>query len=450
MFLIKSSLACLVAFTCLCHHLQARPNVILMMADDMGYECLSANGSADYETPTLDKLAKEGIRFEHCYSTPLCTPSRVQIMTGKYNHSNYKEFGYLDPKEKTFGKLMQEAGYKTCIAGKWQLNGLYHEDQFPEEFRMDTTVPLKAGFDEACLWQVTQAKTKGKGERFADPLIEKNGEVLGTLEGEYGPDVFADFICDFIDRQKDEEFFVYYPMVLVHNPFVPTPDSPEWENPKLRHKQKNEFFKDMVAYTDGVVAKLVAKLEEHGLMENTILLFTGDNGTNRAITSTMQDGSTIKGGKGTTPNAGTHVPFVAHWRGTTPSVVNQDLIDFTDFYQTLADVAGVDVSAENLPGHSFFPQLKGETGNPREWVYCHYEPRWGKFTLARFARDHHYKLYQDGSFYDLTTDEEEKNPLPPSEETAAVRARLQAVLDSMPPIVERPYEEPAKKKAQKE
>jgi len=424
--------------------LQAKPNVILMMADDMGYECLSANGSADYNTPTLDKLAAEGVRFEHCYSTPLCTPSRVQIMTGKYNHSNYVEFGYLDPKEKTFGQMMQEAGYKTCIAGKWQLNGIYH-DRFPKESRMDTMRPIKSGFDESCLWQVTQAKKRKVGERFADPLIEENGEILGSLTGEYGPQYFADFITDFIDRHKNEPFFVYYPMVLVHDPFVPTPDSPAWEDKDARYKQDRKYFKDMVEYTDKVVAQLVSKLEEHGLMENTIILFTGDNGTHRSITSNLEDGSQIVGGKGTPLNAGTHVPFVAHWKGKTPGVVSQDLIDFTDFYVTLAEAAGVDVSGEKLPGHSFLPQLKGEEGNPREWVYCHYAPRWGKFDHTRFARDHRYKLYRDGSLYDLTMDEGEENPLPETEEINEVRAKLQAVLDSMPAWDEAKHGKPEKK-----
>ncbi len=101
-----------------------QPNIILIMADDMGYECIGANGSTEYQTPNLDQLAAEGIRFEHCYSQPLCTPSRVKIMTGKFNFRNYKDFGYLNPNLKNIWKiLLQDAGYATLIAGKWQLNG---------------------------------------------------------------------------------------------------------------------------------------------------------------------------------------------------------------------------------------------------------------------------------------------------------------------------------------
>ena len=101
-----------------------RPNIVLIMADDMGYETLGCNSSTEYKTPNLDRLASEGIRLTNCLSQSLCTPSRVKIMTGKYNFRNYEDFGYLNPKEKTFGNLLKEAGYATCIAGKWQLNGL--------------------------------------------------------------------------------------------------------------------------------------------------------------------------------------------------------------------------------------------------------------------------------------------------------------------------------------
>ena len=124
-----------------------KPNVILIMSDDASWECFGSYGAEDYRTPNIDKLASMGIQFEHCYSTPICTTSRVKLMTGKYNFRNYTHFGYLNPREKTFGHLMQEAGYKTAIAGKWQLNGLYHS----APGHQDKMRPLKAGFDESLL-----------------------------------------------------------------------------------------------------------------------------------------------------------------------------------------------------------------------------------------------------------------------------------------------------------
>ena len=151
----------------------------------MGYECLSCYESVSYGTPVLDSLASKGIRFSHCVSQPLCTPSRVKIMTGLYNYRNYDFFGHLNSEQYTFGNLMNDAGYATCIAGKWQLNGLAYKDSLPEW--SDTLRPNRFGFDEFCLWQLT--KGKREGERYANPLIEQNGKILERNENSDGPDI---------------------------------------------------------------------------------------------------------------------------------------------------------------------------------------------------------------------------------------------------------------------
>jgi len=409
----------------------SRPNFVLIMADDMGYECLSCNGSRSYKTPNLDAIAAEGIRFDHCYSMPLCTPSRVQIMTGQYNFRNYEAFGYLNPDQRTFGHVMQDAGYATAIAGKWQLNGLSYN--LPRS--KDSTRPIDAGFDEYCLWQLTQPRSAA--ERYWEPLIEQNGELIqDEIKDKYGPDIFCDYICDFIERKKDEPFFAYYPMVLTHDPFLPTPDSVDREE-----KDKHKNFADMVAYADKLVGRIEDKLEALGLLENTILIFTGDNGTNKAITSLTAERE-VKGGKGTTPDAGTHVPMVASWKGhSLAGQISLDLIDFTDILPTIADVAKIDLG-DDIPvdGRSFLPQLRGEKGNPRDWVFCHYDPLWGNLSenKTRFARDERFKLYHDGRFYDVPADVLEENDIDPTQNgeielKAAEREKLQAVLDSFPP-----------------
>ena len=143
-----------------------KPNVILIMADDIGFECLSINGSKSYKTPILDSLAKNGINFTKAISQPLCTPSRVKIMTGKYNFRNYEHFTYLNSNQKTFGNLFKENGYKTAIVGKWQLNGIKVKS-IGDKISQDNQRPYKFGFDEYSLWQLT--KIKELGERFADP-----------------------------------------------------------------------------------------------------------------------------------------------------------------------------------------------------------------------------------------------------------------------------------------
>jgi len=422
---------------------QRPPNVILIMADDVSWECFGCYGAEDYLTPNIDALAAGGLRFDHCYSTPICTPSRVKIMTGQYSFRNYTHFGYLDPAQKTFGHLMQEAGYKTAIAGKWQLNGLYHA----AEGNDDNARPHEAGFDEYCLWQVTTGKSGERGgERFWSPPLECNGSFLTKQDnqGKYGPDLMSDFLCDFIERHHDEPFFVYYPTVLVHDPFVPTPDTIGSESrghetnkaPKSANARKANFVA-MVAYLDKIIGKLVAKVEQVGQLENTLFLFTADNGTNKSISSRW-NGRDIRGGKGTTTDMGTHVPFVAYWKGHTPEgKVIDDLIDFTDFYATLAAAAGV-APGEDDPtdGHSFLPQLQGETGKPRDWVLCHYQPYWGQFEGRQYARDQVFKLYRDGRLFAVPSDLLETDDLSKSaagKDKEAAREKLQQVLDSAPP-----------------
>lgn len=419
------------------------PNVILIMADDVSWECFGCYGAEDYQTPNIDALAAKGVRFANCFSTPLCTPSRVKIMTGKYNFRNYTYFGYLDPSQRTFGQMMQAAGYKTAVAGKWQLNGLYHGADGSD----DNTRPFKAGFDEYCLWQLTAPKGgKNGGERFWSPPLEHNGNFL-TIEdnhNKYGPDIMSDFLCDFIRRNKDEPFFIYYPSVLVHDPFVPTPDSigdgprtHEMNTPPKGNADQKANFVAMVNYLDKIVGKLVKQVEDVGQLENTIILFTADNGTNVRINSRWA-GRQIQGGKGSTRDMGTHVPFVAYWKGHTPSgAVLDDLIDFTDFYPTLAEAADMKLSTgDPIDGRSFLPQLKGQPGNPRDWVLCHYQPYWGKFNGSQYVRDGIYKLYRDGSFYRVPDDLEESHDLAvgqAGESGEAAREKLGGVLEIAPP-----------------
>jgi arylsulfatase A len=394
-------------FSCKTETENVRPNVILIMADDMGFECLSTYGSTSYSTPVLDDLASNGIRFSQCVSQPLCTPSRVKIMTGLYNYRNYEYFGHLRDGEYTFGNLMKEAGYETCIAGKWQLNGLAYKDSISNWH--DNTRPNQFGFDEYCLWQLT--KKGNEGGRFANPLIEQNGQILDTQEDDYGPDIFSNYIIDFIERKKDDPFFVYYPMVLVHDPFVPTPDSEDWKNKELRFKNDTSYFKDMVAYTDKIVGRILGKLEALNIDDNTILIFTGDNGTHRSIYSRLGE-EIIKGAKGNTIDAGTHVPMIVYWPDKVKGgQVFDGLIEFSDFFPTMAEMVDKMVSSD---GKSFFPLLSGAKHEARETAFVHYDPRWGKNVNRyrnQFVRTVDYKLYQDGKLFELENDLLEESPL---------------------------------------
>lgn len=374
------------------------PNILLIMADDMGYECVRANGGETYDTPRLDELAASGIRFEHCHSQPICTPSRVQIMTGIYNHRNYVRFGVLDPDAKTFGHLFREAGYKTVISGKWQLDGGFEG-------------PNKFGFDEYCLWQLTR-----RPPRFPNPGFEINGKEVNYTNGEYGPDIASDYLCEFFERNKDEKFFAYYPMIPPHFPFQPTPDSEEWDPTESREYPKSEWrdewFQDMVTYTDKVVGKLVDKLEELGLRENTLIIFTGDNGTYMGMESQFK-GNTYTGGKGTPKDNGTHVPLIANWPGTTPEgVVSRSLVDFSDMLPTIAEVAGIPVPRKwGVDGISFASEIRGGEKSPRDWIYCWYERDGRRDKASEHVRNQYFKLYGDGRFFNVVDDFQEKSPI---------------------------------------
>jgi len=415
--------------SCNRNDIREKPNIILIMADDMGYECLSCNGSLSYSTPVLDDLASTGIRFTNCYAQPLCTPSRIKLMTGMYNYRNYEYFGYLDENELTFGTLFKEAGYATCIAGKWQLNGLSYDLPGYD----DNSRPHLFGFDEYCLWQLTVPGNEGS--RYADPVIEKNGEMLRSGINEYGPDIFTDFIIDFINRKKDQEFFIYYPMVLVHNPFVPTPDSKEWNDPGMRLRQDNKYFSEMVNYTDKLVGKIISSLKENKIFDNTILIFTGDNGTNRNIVTETNYGK-VTGFKGNTTDAGTRVPLVISWPYALkkPSVY-EGLVDFSDFMPTFADLVDADIVSD---GRSLMPLFTEEKFTEKEAIFMHYDPRWGDNVNKyrnQFARTKEYKLYQDGKFYYLPDDVLEQYPIPDSiltDEQSSIKKQLQSLIDKAP------------------
>lgn len=421
-----------------------KPNLVLIMADDLGYETIGANGGTSYETPELDKLAASGARFTHCYVQPLCTPTRVQLMTGLYNVRNYIRFGLLDPQAATFAHLLKSADYATCIVGKWQLG-------------QGVELPRKFGFDEACLWQHTR-----RPPRYANPGLEINGVEKDYTNGEYGPTLVNDYALDFIERTKDRPFFLYYPMILTHSPYQPTPDSPDWE-PSAQGEKVNiheRHFADMVAYMDKMVGRLVAKLDALGIRDNTLVMFVGDNGTGRGTRSMMGDKLVI-GGKGRTTETGMHVPLVVNWpREIKPGIVCSDLVDSTDFLPTLLDAAGAAPPAEiAFDGRTFLPPLRGQPSRPRDWIYSWYSPRQGgDMTVREFAFNHRYKLYRTGEFFDLSNDVEETQPLELAKlegEAAAAAKRLREALDryanARNPALDRAATDaaPAKKNARK-
>ncbi len=401
-----------------------RPNVVLILADDIGFECLGCYGSREYSTPCLDRLAAGGIRFANCHATPLCTPSRVNLLSGKSNVFNYIDFGVYPRGDPTFANWFKQHGYVTTVAGKWQL------------LKPDAGIsPAAAGFDTWCVWNTPLTKRA----RYWHPSLELNGKLMSLDADAYGPDVLAHFLVEFIHENKDQPFLIYYPMLLVHNPFLPTPDS---ANRHGRNAKKN--FIDMVHYMDKCVQRVIDALETNGLRERTLIIFVGDNGTNAQLVSVL-NGRRIRGGKGYTHDYGTHVPLIVNWPGRVPPhQVNRDLICFSDFLPTLIEAAGLPpMTVADSDGWSFWPQCLGKPGKKHEWIFTYYFPRphAGRFDdkyrhwEVRWCRTVRYKLYGYGDFYDTAADVLEHHPLPSGKlapKLRHTRTMLQKALDGYP------------------
>ena len=431
-----------------------QPNIILIMSDDLGYEVIGANGGTSYETPYLDEMAQGGIRFENAHVMPLCTPTRVSLMTGKYNFRNYIGFGLINPEEVTFGHLLSDAGYNTCISGKWQLFS-YNPPYERPEMRSKGQRIEDAGFEEFCVWH--SHHTEQKGSRYKNPVIYENGNFRDDTDGKYGEDIFCDYIIDYIERKKDDDnpFFVYWPMAATHKPHEPTPDSPEWEgfdppsNNSLGGKTWAEledgswkddprFYRDMVEYHDKVIGRLMDYLKDQGLRENTLVIYLGDNGSPADVCSMMHQHNEICGGKGKTNDRGTHVPLICNMPGTIPSgKVETDLVECTDFLPTIFEAAGLDFpEGYIIDGKSFYPQLTGKEGDPRDWIFFHFDPMSARHEPGhiRFVRNHEWKLYETGQLYDLRADLDEDVPIYEVEDTAeqsAARDKLKPVFNQM-------------------
>ena len=424
---------------------EKKPNIILIMADDIGFETIGCYGSASYKTPRIDEMAEQGVKFEQCYSQPLCSPSRVKIMTGKSNFRNYERWGYLNQNETTFAHILKSQGYSTCIAGKWQLRG----DEF---------APYKSGFDEYLLWNIMDTVST-YNERYKNPRIVENGKKLKYNDGEYAPELFVNFIKNFMERKKDQPFLVYYPMVLSHRPFVPSPDNGlDYDDFKVVPKGEaggsrsdTVYFKDEMAYVDKNVGEIIDKIHELGISENTLILFTGDNGTGREIISTMNDGKKIPGMKGLTNEYGIHVPLVAYWDGKIkPGQVNDILVDFADILPTICDAVNIKLPETFVTdGISFLPQMLGQKYTPREWLFCHYDPQKGGFEKSRFVHNKEWKLYETGEIYHVINDPMEQNPIAENDLNPEQKKLISTFREVFPKMVNVEVVKPPKEKKKK-
>ena len=351
-----------------------KPNIVLVFADDLGIEALNAYGGHGVNTPHLDKLAKEGMLFTHCFANPACTPSRAELLTGTYpgfigfQHvlAKWEDKHYLDPKKfNSFANQLKQAGYATAVAGKWNISWLERNDT------------VKAfGFDEHCLWQMFD-RDGVKRSRFYQPYFRINGKIEEeSIADRFGPDVLADFMVDFMKRKKDGPFLIYYPALLVHTPYIRVPGGPK-TNALPDHQQKGGTgcFPEMVEYLDKNVGRLVNAVDELGIRDNTLVIFCADNGTHRPVTSVWGENRTkIRGGKMSMTDRGSRVPLVVSWPGKIkPGTKCDDFVELADFLPTFQDIASAPKPLQRVHGQSFLPQLLGKEGPSKEWVHIEYK-----------------------------------------------------------------------------
>lgn len=385
-----------------------RPNMILILADDVGLGDIGCFGGP-FRTPRIDSLAAGGLRFDRAYVTPLCGPTRAELLTGRYPFrtglKNNQSHNAIQPaREVMIPTVMKQAGYVTASVGKWGQICLG---------------PGEWGFDEYLVF-------KGSGRFWASQGGEYvvNGQKRQLKEHQYMPDVMHTFLTEFLEKHQAQPFFAYYPLSSIHGPILRTPDSQPGAGPAA-------LYRDNVEYMDKLVGRLLDELDRLKLREKTLVLFVGDNGTAHfGVEAATVHGKAISGNKGTMLEGGAHVPMLASWPGTTPAgVVNTDLVDATDFLATLVELGGATRPAGvTLDGRSFAAALRGEKGTPRDWVYV-------ELNGKSYVRDARWKLTNHGELFDLADAPYREIAVARDTgdtEAVAARARLQEVLDTHP------------------
>ena len=424
----------------------SKPNIVFILLDDLGKEWISCYGAEGIQTPNIDRLAATGTKFINAYSMPQCAPSRLCLLTGQYpfrngwvNHWDTPRWGvgYYDWKTNpSLGRVMKSAGYQTAAAGKWQVN----------DFRFQPDAMVQHGFDEYFMWTGGEKDPNDhkhlqiSDQRYWDPYIHSK-EGSKTYPGKFGPDLFNEFLLDFITKNKDRPFFVYYPMTLVHLPLTTTPLEPNVT-------EKYDQMRAMVRYADYLIGKMVDHLHTLGIRNNTLIVFTTDNGTAASFENIM-NGRHITGGKTKTTENGVCEPFIVNWPGKVPAgKISDNLVDFTDILPTFADFAGakpdpgfvydgfsdkdVFLGKAQKTGHDWILAMGGHPGlattNGIENV---------SWFRDRVIREGRYKLFvgtdrKPEKLVDVINDPDEKTNLMGDPKYQTELKRLSGIIDLLP------------------
>lgn len=409
-----------------------RPNILVILLDDLGKEWVSSFGAEGIETPQVDQLAKTGIKFNNFYVMPQCTPTRVTFMTGQYpfrhgwvNHWDVPRWGggahYDYERNPSIARVLKDAGYATAVAGKWQIN----------DFRVQPKAMEEMGFDAYCMWTGYEGENPPSSKRYWNPYIHTK-EGSKTYEGAFGDAVFTDFLIDFMGKHKDQPMFLYFPMCLPHGPLVPTPN-------ELEVKSRMEKHRAMVRYADFLTGRLVKALDDLDIRDETIIIWTTDNGTSGEISGKL-DGRKVKGGKSRSSEAGVCVPMIVNSPGRVPGGRESEaLLTIADFLPAFASIAGVSLGHEfTHDGKDGSKALLGQAEeSPHSWILAMGGKNEAKLTdkgvenayvfRDRVLRTERFKLYVDtkrkpAKLIDLKNDPDEKKNLLSSEDQDAQAA----------------------------
>ncbi|MGJ8695308.1 MAG: sulfatase-like hydrolase/transferase [Verrucomicrobiaceae bacterium] len=417
-------------------------NVVFILIDDLSHLGISAYGSngmafrdnvpapVELHTPRIDQLAAGGTRCDRAFAYPLCEPTRIALMSGKYNHRNLLQKKAQHASDITFSDAFKKAGYRTGIFGKWK------------QSRGTKEIPAKDylyqfGYDSFCCFDLVK-----QGNRFFNPDLVIDGEIKrfddsidpATGRRYYGPDICNRHALQFIEDNKDQPFFLYYSFALVHkedegNYHVPTPDSKpqsefdefddDFQDPNGNDRVTRKHFPDMIRYTDTLVGNVIDKLQSLNLRRNTLIVLMGDNGTQIPFIHLLADGSKYPGAKGTTTDHGTHVPLIFSQPGRVPQATYPGLVDLIDIYPTLCAAADIPVpNPTAIDGLNFWPQIQQNGTSHRDHIFVHYaEPYFPEKqnkgqdpVILRYAFDKKYKRYAPhpgfprGRFFDIRAD----------------------------------------------
>ena len=389
------------------------PNIIFMLIDDMGWTDLGCYGSKYYETPHLDQLAKDGMRFTQAYSAcTVCSPTRAAVLTGKsparlhitdwiaghtrpHARLTIPEWTkHLPEAEETLAERLKTRGYATASIGKWHLGGA---DHYPEKHGFDVNI---GGTDA------------GSPPSYFSPY--KIATLTDGPEGEFLTDRLTTEAIGFIEKNKDQPFFIYLPHYAVHTPIMGKPDVvAKYQAKKADGSHSNPVYAALVESVDDGVGRLRETLQKLNLSENTIFVFTSDNGGLSGTVGAQgwkpgpTDNSPSRLGKGSAYDGGVHIPLIIAWPGTIePGTTNDSPVISYDHVPTLLEATGTPLKeGQVVDGESLLPLLTQKDILKREaiyWHYPHYHPgsatpysaiRAGDWKLVEFFDDQHVELY---------------------------------------------------------